>query len=68
MGVDNRANIKPLDQFPDDERELALVRLELFQAKRREELKTLLTKEGLDKLEDLEAEWERRMLYGEKDE
>ncbi len=65
--MDNRANIRPLAQFPEDERAEAIERLQRLEDKRFSELKTMLTDEGIAKIEAMEAEIERRVLEGDKE-
>ena len=63
--MDANANIRPLKDFPEDEREMALKRFRAMEAGNRKELEALLTEEGIAKLEAAEAEFERRVIHGE---
>lgn len=62
--MDNRGNIKPLDQFPEDERKKAIERLEKLENKEYERLREMLTDEGIAKVE---AEIELRITHGDSE-
>lgn len=66
--MDSRGHIKPLEEFPDDKRTEARERLEKFQQEHREKLEATLTPEFLAKLDEAEAEFERKLFEGEDEE
>ena len=60
--MDTRGQIRPLDEFPDDEKDAARKRLEDAMLEHRAAMEELLTPEALAKIDKAEADLEARML------